>query len=241
MAYISLKNIDVYGIDQSLRSSGIRDLLLHKISPKSEIIHIIRNLSFEAKDGDKIGLIGKNGCGKSSLMKVIAGGYFPSKGLAHVDGKVLPLITTGVEVMHKISGRDNIKLSFIYRENLDQYNKDIEEEIIDFSGLREFIDRPVYTYSRGMMARLIFSSCIMQSGDILLLDEVFSTGDIGFINKSYKLMEKKWSNAKIGIFISHSEEEILKLCNKCVLMENGSVVASGPSIEVINEYKKRID
>ena len=161
--YIKLNNVSVNGIDTSTRASSIRQLIASdKKKIKSSVIPILDNISFEAKPGDRIGLVGRNGSGKSSLLKVICGIYPIESGKIEKRGTVAPLVEMGVGFNQELSGRQNIKLTLIYSGRLGSYSKELEEEIIEFSELGDKIDLPLKTYSSGMQSRLAFSASIFQ-------------------------------------------------------------------------------
>jgi len=239
-AKIILENVSVDGIDTHARSSTIRQMILTRKSAISEKIPILKNVNFEAHKGDRIGILGSNGSGKSSLLKVISGNYPIHAGRLEVVGKIAPLIEMGAGFDTELTGRSNIKISYAYRGKLSEYSKEIEKKIIEFSELEEKIDLPLKTYSSGMVSRLAFSSAIFQQPDILLLDEIFAAGDAGFIEKSYKIMKQKWNEVQIAIFVSHSINEIIELCNKCFIMHHGEIIASGETNEMVKKYQKEI-
>lgn len=240
MSYIKLDNIFVSGIDNISRAQSLRELFVKKkgtLIPNN--ITILDDLSFHANLGDRIGILGLNGSGKTSLLKVIVGTYPPQKGEVNISGSICSSLGMGT-LITELSGRDNIKLAFAYRNNLSQYSKEIENKIIEFSELGEFIDKPMMNYSSGMMARFAFSSVIFQKADILLLDEVFATGDASFIDKAKKHMTHHWENTDIGIFVSHDLSQISELCKTCYIFSNGKNYAYGETKEMISLYEKEI-
>lgn len=238
---ILLEKVYVDGIDKStVRDGYIRSLFVKNGKSNSAIrkINILKNINLDIKHGARIGILGQNGAGKTSLLKAILQTYPPSSGRVVVNGQILPMISMGSAARIQLSGRQNIKMLFVENCTLDQYNKDMEERIIEFSGIdKEKIDMPLKIYSSGMMARLIFSATIMQKGDILLMDEVFATGDQYFIQKCYNYMEKKWNNVSIGITISHNLPDIEKLCDYCYVMNNGEIINEGKTNDMIKFYK----
>jgi len=239
-AKIILENVCVDGVDTHARSSSIRQMLLTKKFNSTSKIPILKNINFEARKGDRIGVLGSNGSGKSSLLKVISGNYPIHSGKRVVEGKIAPLIEMGAGFDLELTGRSNIKLSYAYRGKLADYSKEIEKQIIEFSELEDKIDLPLKTYSSGMVSRLAFSSAIFQQPDILLLDEIFAAGDAGFIEKSQALMKKKWHEVQISIFVSHSIKEIATLCTKCFIMHHGEIIASGETDKIIEKYQRQI-
>ncbi len=239
-ALIQLQNISVYGIDTHARAATLRQWFTRRASLRPVRIPILQDVSFEAKAGDRIALLGANGSGKSSLLKVISGNYPIHAGVRHVEGTIVPLIEMGAGFESEVSGRGNIKLTYAYRGKLREYSRDIEEKVIEFSELGEKIDLPLKSYSSGMASRLAFSSAIFQEPDILLLDEIFATGDAGFTHKSAEAIKAKVNNAAITIIISHNHDEMVNICNRFVLMHQGRIINEGPGREIIRQYREDI-
>lgn len=239
-AKIKLNDISVWGVDTQARAAGLKQWLLRSGNIRSTRIPILSNVTFEAKHGDRIGIIGLNGSGKSSLLKVISGNYPIHEGAREVEGMVAPLIEMGAGFDQEISGRRNIKLSYAFRGRLRDYSKEVEEEIIAFTELGDKIDLPLKTYSSGMRARLAFSSAIFQNPDILLLDEIFATGDISFIDKSRAMMMKKVQQVSIAIMVNHGLREIMELCNRGIVMHEGKIVREGSMRDVAEFYNREI-
>lgn len=237
---IDLRDVYVWGIDTHKRAASLRQWFVKRKSISSARIPILQGVTFSAKHGDRIAIIGKNGCGKSSLLKVISGNYPTHGGTREVKGAVVPLIEMGAGFEHEMSGRYNIKLSYAYRGKLADYSQAAEDRIIEFSELGEKIDLPLKTYSSGMVARLAFSSAIFQNPDILLLDEIFATGDAGFIEKARTLLREKVDSVSIAIMVSHASNEFTNLCNRFVLMQEGRVLMEGTQEEVLARYHKDI-
>jgi lipopolysaccharide transport system ATP-binding protein len=237
---IDLKDISVWGIDTHARAASLRQWFTRGKSLRSVRIPILQDVSFHAKPGDRIAIIGQNGSGKSSLLKVISGNYPIHKGSCHVEGSIVPLIEMGAGFEPEMSGRANIKLSFAYRGKLRNYSKALEKDIIDFAELGEKIDLPLKTYSSGMGARLGFASVIFQDPDILLMDEIFATGDAGFIEKSQRLLRKKVDSVSISIMVTHMTNDFTSLCNRFILIHNGRIINEGSSKEVLGQYYKDI-
>lgn len=235
---VKLSNIFVEGIDSTKRISSIRSLLFLGRKSESLSLPILNNISFTAVAGDRIGIIGRNGSGKSSLLKTIAGIYPVKSGFVETRGKIAPLIEMGVSFEPNFSGRINIKIALCYAGRISDYSKELEQQIIDFTELEGKIDLPLKNYSSGMIARLAFAISIFQKPDILLLDEVLATGDSGFIQKSYQAMSEKISNASITFIVQHSTQTIQQLCNKCIYIKDGFLVKMGSVTEIIELYQQ---
>lgn len=239
-ASIILKNVYVNGVDTNARAAGIKHFFLRKGKLSSTKIPILRGINFEAKHGDKIAVIGRNGSGKSSLLKVISGIYPVSSGYCKVQGTVAPLIEMGLGFDVELTGLSNIKLSFAYRGQLSLYSKKLEREIIEFTELGEKIKLPLKSYSSGMQARLAFACTVFQDPDILLLDEVLAVGDQGFVEKSRKLIEERFKSAPISILVHHSIDQVKSLCNRFILMDKGKIVLEGSYQKIIQHYSSKI-
>lgn len=164
----------------------------------------LNNLSFTIKDGDRIGLIGHNGAGKSTFLKLLTGSYFPTQGTLDRSGKVMPLLNLGVGMNSDFSGLENITLCGLYLGIKPAVMRAKVEEIAEFTELGQFLSMPVRTYSAGMLLRLTFAIATCSDPEILLLDEVFGAGDARFYEKAKARMEKTMSNAKILLLATHS-------------------------------------
>lgn len=233
---IELDNISVFGVDTIKRASTLKQFFVNKKSLKPSRISILRDVSFKANPGDKIAIIGENGSGKSSLLKVISGNYPIHYGKRKVLGTIFPLIEMGAGFNNELTGRENIKLSFAIRGRLKDYSKKLENEIIEIAELQDSIDRPLKTYSSGMHARLAFSSAIVHKADIMLLDEILATGDQSFQNKSYALIKEKIEQTAITIIVTHSLDSVVEICNRFILMHKGFLISSGTASQVISQY-----
>lgn len=237
--YIELKNVNVSGVDTLKRAESIKAMVFRRSEFSESIrIPILRDINLSIKNGEKVGFVGRNGSGKSSLLKVIAGIYKPQTGEVKISGRVAPLIEMGLGFENEFTGRQNIKIGLLYSGRLDSYNKAIEDMIIDFSGLGEKIDAPFKSYSSGMRARLSFSVAVFQKPDILLLDEAFAAGDAEFIHKSYDLMAKQFKNVPIAILVSHGQSMIEDLCTRCIWIDNGRIQADGAPKDILKLYLK---
>ncbi|WP_375326198.1 ABC transporter ATP-binding protein [Candidatus Tisiphia endosymbiont of Nemotelus uliginosus] len=235
-ASIDIINGYVEGINTQQRVESLKQFFIKggKIFPSS--IPILNKINFSCQQGEKVAFIGNNGSGKSSLLKVIAGIYPLKSGIRKVSGDFAAIIEMGVGVELEQTGRENIKMLMLYNNMLSKYSKKLEEEIIEFTELGVKIDLPIKNYSSGMVARLAFSVSVFQEADILLLDEVFATGDSHFIEKSTNFMKNKLQNTPILILVSHQENIIKDNCNRCVLLKEGSVVADGNPDAILKIY-----
>lgn len=198
----------------------------------------LNDVSLRVERGDIYGLVGLNGSGKSTLLKIIAGVMKPSKGSCRVYGTVAPLIELGAGFDIELTGRENIYLNGAVLGMNPKYINEHFDEIVDFSELREFLDVPVKNYSSGMVARLAFSVATITKPDILICDEVLSVGDFLFQEKSEKRMQELMSDGTTVLMVSHSIEQIERLCNKAIWLSHGHVIAQGDCAGVCNDYKE---
>lgn len=198
----------------------------------------LSGITFTVHEGDSLGILGPNGSGKSTLLRTIAGIYYPDNGYLSVTGKVSSLLTLGTGFDNNLSGMENIFLNGL---TLGMSKPEIEEkipEILEFSEIGDHINGPMKYYSNGMISRLSFSIVLALKPDILLIDEVFSVGDMEFQRKSDKAMKKLMEWAKCKVIVSHSMELIRKHCNKAIYMRGGAIVEQGSTESVIKRYSE---
>lgn len=199
----------------------------------------LRDVSFTLNKGDRLGILGLNGAGKSTLMKVIAGVYKPTLGEVKRHGRIAPLIELGAGFDAQYTGKENI---FLYGSVLGFSRQFLEEkydEIVEFSELGEFIDVPMKNYSSGMRSRLGFAIATVVCPDILILDEVLSVGDAKFRKKSEAKIMSMFDKGVTVLFVSHSVDQVERLCNKAILLEKGRVIASGDVFDVTRVYREK--
>lgn len=200
----------------------------------------LTDVSFEVKEGERIGILGFNGAGKSTLLKVIAGVLKPTKGSVEVNGVIAPLLELGAGFDMNYSGAENI---YLYGATMGYSRKYIQEryrQIVDFAELGEFIDVPVKNYSSGMRARLGFAIATAVDPQVLILDEVLSVGDAKFKKKSEAKIMSMFDKGVTVLFVSHNTAQVRRLCTKAVLLEKGKVIASGTADEVCDIYDSKV-
>lgn len=196
----------------------------------------LSDVSLEVKEGEVLGLVGRNGAGKSTLLRVIAGVYRPDRGTAKRAGRVSLLAGLGVGFNANLSGREN---AYLYGSILGHPRKVMDgliDGVIEFSGLQEFIDQPLKTYSNGMKARLGFSVASAIRPEILLIDEVLAVGDADFRDRSTVRIKEMMNEAGTVLLASHSLGLIREVCNRAILVERGRIVECGPPDKVIAAY-----
>lgn len=198
----------------------------------------LSGVSFDVRRGDSVGLIGLNGSGKSTMLKVIAGVLKPTKGTAVVSGDVAPLIELGAGFDFDLTGRENIYLNGALLGHSRQVMEELFEDIVEFSELREFMDVPVKNYSSGMLSRLAFSIATAGEADILIVDEVLSVGDFKFQQKCQDRIRSMMKKNTTVLFVSHSIEQVEDICSRVVWLESGHVKMQGEAKEVCGVYKQ---
>ncbi|MFD0589823.1 ABC transporter ATP-binding protein [Paenibacillus sp. GCM10027627] len=199
-------------------------------------IHALKDISIQLSEGDKLGIIGHNGAGKSSLLKTIAKIYPITSGGLEVKGRVATLfeLATGFEM--EATGWENILLRGLMLGESPQSMKQKKDEIAEFSELGDYLNIPVKYYSSGMFMRLAFSVSTAIEPDILLLDEVIAAGDAKFINKANKRINDLMNKIKILVFVTHSMSSLKQFCNKCIWLEKGQIKMIGSPEEVSQLY-----
>lgn len=200
----------------------------------------LKNVSFELEKGDRLGILGLNGAGKSTILKVIAGVYRPTEGKVTKKGVLAPLLELGAGFDPQYTARENV---YLYGAVLGYKKEFIDkkfDEIIKFAELEKFVDVPVKNFSSGMKSRLGFAICTAVNPDILILDEVLSVGDAKFRKKSEKKVTDMFDDGVTVLFVSHSLEQVKRICNKAVILEHGQVVAFGDIDEIAPKYEEMI-
>jgi len=200
----------------------------------------LRGISFDVEDGEVLGLIGRNGSGKSTALKLIAGVFEPTSGKAEVSGKVAPMIELGAGFHIDLTGRENIVINGLM---LGLTRKEVmarEQSIIEFAGLGEFIDSPVKQYSSGMFMRLAFSIATETDPDILLIDEILAVGDAEFQEKCDARIQDFRHRGKTIVFVSHSPILVRRICDRAILLDHGKILADGRPEQVIEMYENLI-
>ncbi len=204
-------------------------------------LHVLNGLSFEINAGETVGIVGHNGAGKSTIMKLIAGVTYPTTGNVQVDGRVAPMIELGAGFHYELNGYENIYLNAAI---LGMHKKEIElvlEEIVEFSEIREFLHEPLKRFSTGMVMRLAFSIAVHASAQIFLIDEVLAVGDADFQVKCLaKLEEIKKEKDKIVIFVSHDEDAVKEFCDRAIYINEGKIVIDSSPDQVYQKYSKAL-
>jgi len=197
-----------------------------------------KGVSFQVEKGEFLGIIGRNGCGKSTMLKMLAGIYIPDKGKITVNGRLSPFLELGVGFNPELTARDNVYLNGTI---LGLTRKEINErfdEIIAFAELEEFVDQKLKNFSSGMQVRLAFAVAIQAHAEILLIDEVLAVGDESFQRKCFNKFVDFKKNKKTVVFVSHSMETVRRYCDKCILLHQGIIYSQGDTEQISRDYEK---
>lgn len=236
-AAITVKNLHISY--RGLKKFSIKRSLFKGKKNSKEIFEAVKGISFEVEKGKILGFIGKNGSGKSTTLRALAGIFSPDKGSINLHGNSVSLLSIGVGFQPKLTGYENIYLSGMLLGFSESQIKEKEKEIIEFADIGEFIYKPVKTYSSGMHSKLAFAITAILETDIMLIDEVLSVGDAAFKEKSYNKMKELISDEnRTVVIVSHSLDTIKNLCNEVLWLHNGEMKMMGEPEKVIEEYKK---
>ncbi len=202
------------------------------IKPKNPILHrALDHVSFEVRRGESVGIMGDNGCGKSTLLKTVTGVNFPDEGTVEVDGMVAALLELTAGFSIEMTGRENIYLKGYILGMDDEQIKVIEERVIDFAELGEYIDQPVRTYSSGMKMRLGFAINVNIAPDILVVDEALAVGDAAFKAKCKNKIREIIETGVTVLFVSHNAAQVEEICERAIYMKKGHIIFDGPTKE----------
>ena len=222
-----------------LKSYSIKKSLLQLKKVQAETFEALRGVSFSVRKGEILGIVGKNGSGKSTMLKAIAGIFSPDEGSIDLHGNSVSLLSIGVGFQKNLTGRENILLSGMLLGFSETHIRSKMDEIIDFAGLGRFIDLPVKTYSSGMHSKLAFSITAILESDIMLIDEVLSVGDTKFKRKSYQKMKELISSKdRTVVIVSHHSEQIQELCTRAAWIHDGCLKMIGETKEVVGAYEE---
>lgn len=218
------------------KGTSLKEKVLFWKRGKYEERWVLQGVSFNIRKGEAIGLIGENGCGKSTMLKLLTRIMYPTEGKISIDGRVSSLLELGAGFHPDMSGRENIYMNAsifgLSKKEIDRRFQDI----IAFSELEAFLDNPIRTYSSGMYMRLAFSVAINVDADILLIDEILGVGDMNFQRKCFnKLQEIKTQGTTI-VIVSHSLEQIKEICERSIWIKDGVICSEGKSNQVVDEY-----
>lgn len=240
---IKLKNVSMkfnLGIEKnySIKEAFI-SFFNKKRRPQKSEFWALWDISFEVKKGEVIGLIGSNGAGKSTMLKVVSGVMKPTTGTVEIKGVISPMIELGAGFDLELTARENIYLNGSILGYTKQFINEKFEEIVEFAELRDFLDVPVKNFSSGMIAKLAFSIATIVNPEILIVDEILSVGDIKFQEKSRQKMLDMIKGGTTVLYVSHSLESIKELCDKVIWIEHGKMIKMGDTQKICAEYYKK--
>jgi ABC-2 type transport system ATP-binding protein len=202
----------------------------------ADAFYALRNVSFSIDAGEVVGIVGRNGSGKSTILKLIAGVMAPTEGEVHVMGRVSPLIELGAGFHPDLTGRENIQMNASILGMTARETRERFDDIVEFAELQEFVDTPVKRYSSGMYVRLGFSVAIHSNPEILLIDEVLSVGDAYFQEKCLTKMDEFKRSGVTIVVVSHSMEMVADFCDRVILIEAGRITGEGAPSEIVEQY-----
>lgn len=233
---ITVKDLHIYYRDMkrfSLKKNGLKE------KGTGKLFKAVKGVSFEVPEGQILGVIGKNGSGKSTMLRAISGIFAPDKGSINLHGNTISLLSIGVGFQKSLTGYENIFLSGMLLGYTKEQIEEKLDDIIEFSELGDFIYKPVRSYSSGMHSKLAFSITAILETDIMLIDEVLSVGDIHFKEKSYNKMKELISDAtRTVVIVSHNSKTIRDLCNKVIWLHEGQIKKEGDPNKIMDEYEE---
>lgn len=234
---IHIENLNV--TYKELGSYSIKRMLLRGKRNNDKVFHALKGISLDVPQGEILGIIGKNGSGKSTLLNTVGGVFAPDSGKIDLGGRSVSLLSIGVGFQKKVSGRENILLNGLLLGFTEQQIREKMPQIIEFSELGEFIDKPVKTYSKGMYSKLAFSITAFLETDIILIDEILSVGDEQFKKKSSNKMKELISDEnRTVLIVSHSISTLRQLCTRMLWLHDGRVKMLGGTNEVLDAYQQ---
>ena len=223
------------------RINSIKEFAVQLLKGKIQYqeFEALNHVSFDVNRGEVVGLIGHNGAGKSTMLKIISGILKPTEGSVTVRGNIVPMLELGSGFDQDMSGRENIFLNGAILGYSQQFLEQKYDEILRFSELENFIDVPIRNYSSGMTARLAFSVASAVNPEILIVDEILSVGDYDFQQKSFARMMEMMSGGTTVLMVTHDIEKVKKMCNRVLWIEHGKVIKFGDAISICDEYKQK--
>ena len=239
MNMIEVKNVSMRFNMAKEKHESLKEYFLAAVQGRLQFeeFYALRDVSFDVEKGDFYGLIGLNGSGKSTLLKIISGVFKPSSGSTVVHGTIAPLIELGAGFDMDLTARENIYLNGTVLGMTPKYIDSKFDEIVEFSELQDFLDVPLKNYSSGMVSRIAFAIATVTKPDVLIADEILSVGDFLFQEKCEKRMRELMSGGTTVILVSHSIEQIERMCNKVTWLEKGRVRMTGDMRTVCDAYK----
>lgn len=238
---ISAENISMQFNMATEKIDNIKEYFVKRVKRNIsyDTLWALKNVNFRMDAGESVGVIGLNGSGKSTFLKILAGVLEPTEGMVEVIGSVAPLIELGAGFDMDLTAKENVWLNGAILGHKRSVMREHYEEIVEFSGLRDFMDTPLKNFSSGMLARLGFSVMTFGTPDILIVDEVLSVGDFVFKAKCRDRIEELRKNGTAILLVSHNVGEVREICSRAIWLEKGMVQMDGPCMEVTEAYVRR--
>lgn len=235
---IDVKNVTIRFNLANQKVDNLKEYVIRLI--KKELLFqeflAVKDVSFQVKQGEAWGIIGTNGSGKSTLLKAVSGILKPYRGSVKVNGTIAPLIELGAGFDQNLTARENIYLNGCVLGHTEKYMREHFDEIVEFAELQDFLDSPIKNYSSGMKARLGFAVATMVQPEILIVDEILSVGDYAFRKKCEQRMNEMLSGGTTLLYVSHSLEEVQRLCSHAIWLDKGEMRMQGDAKEVCEAY-----
>jgi ABC-type polysaccharide/polyol phosphate transport system ATPase subunit len=246
MAHIAVRNVSIDIPIYDAAGGSIRKFLLGKavggqIAQQGShvVVRALSDVSFEARDGDRIGLVGHNGAGKTTLLRVLCGTYPPTAGEVDIQGRVSPMLNHTLGMDADATGFENIRICAQLRGVTPRQVDESMDDIVAFTELGDYLKMPVRSYSSGMLLRLAFAVATIPHAEIMLIDEAIGVGDEHFFQKAYARLNDLISRSRILVVASHARQVMTTLCNRAIWLDGGKVVAEGAVDRVLDAYSKR--
>jgi ABC-type polysaccharide/polyol phosphate transport system ATPase subunit len=239
MEMVKVENVSIRFRLQTDRISSIKETVVALLKGKLKYREFwaLNDVSFSVEKGEVLGIVGHNGAGKSTILKIISGIMKPTKGSVTLGANVVPMLELGSGFDYDLTGRENVFLNGAILGYSKEFLTEKFDEILEFSELQEFIDQPIRNYSSGMLMRLAFSIATVVNPDILICDEVLAVGDERFQAKSRKRMMELMGGGTTVLFVSHNIDQIKEMSNRVVWMDHGTVKMIGDAAEVCEAYR----
>jgi ABC-type polysaccharide/polyol phosphate transport system ATPase subunit len=239
MHSIILKNIRKEFIVSEKERTSVFEYLITPLASQKKVL-VLEDITFSVKKGECLGVIGRNGVGKSTLLKIIAKIMKPTSGEVSVNGTIIPLIDLSFGFEFELSGKENV---YLYASLIGYKREEIDKKydsLIEYFGFPEWIDKKLRYYSEGMKLRLAFAIVMISNPDVLLIDEAITVGDSSFQNRSFAKIKEFKKQKKTIVFVSHDLNKINEICDSVIYLDNGKIVKEGQKEEVIDFYEKKL-
>ncbi len=245
MAEVKEVVIDVNNVSKDFllpqeKVNSLKGVFISLFKPKSKIVnqHALKDISFQVKKGEFFGIVGRNGSGKSTMLKILANIYQPTTGSVDIKGKLVPFIELGVGFNSELTGRENVYLNGAMLGFSRAEVEKMYDDIVEFAELRPFMDQKLKNYSSGMQVRLAFSMATRANADILLIDEVLAVGDADFQRKCFNYFKKLKRQGKTVVFVSHDMNAVREYCDRAIMIEKSEIIASGNAGKIATKYTR---